>query len=152
MQEIVQFHVPAALHPGKDFLYEFRIRYENIRLWVLTAVDMKSSITWDVTPCSPLKINRCFQPADSECSSETSIDFQRARRRYIQEYRTTYYGNLQRPKCMHTYIHHVIQTYLTNTEQDGWSFNIWFLFGRHSESRSYLRLSRLRIFVVLLKP
>jgi hypothetical protein len=27
---------------------------------VLTAVVMKSTIFWDVTPCSPLKVNRCF--------------------------------------------------------------------------------------------
>jgi hypothetical protein len=28
---------------------------------VLTAVVMKSSIFWDITPCSPLKVNRCFR-------------------------------------------------------------------------------------------
>jgi hypothetical protein len=27
---------------------------------VLTAVVMKSSICWDITPCSPLKVNRRF--------------------------------------------------------------------------------------------
>jgi hypothetical protein len=27
---------------------------------VLTAVVMKSSIFWDITPCSPLKVNRSF--------------------------------------------------------------------------------------------
>jgi hypothetical protein len=27
---------------------------------VLTAVVMKSSIFWDITPCSPLKVNRLF--------------------------------------------------------------------------------------------
>jgi hypothetical protein len=27
---------------------------------VLTAVVMKSSIFWDITSCSPLKVNRCF--------------------------------------------------------------------------------------------
>jgi hypothetical protein len=27
---------------------------------VLTAVVMKSSVFWDITPCSPLKVNRCF--------------------------------------------------------------------------------------------
>jgi hypothetical protein len=31
-------------------------------LWfeVLTAVIMKSTIFWDITPCSPLKVNRCL--------------------------------------------------------------------------------------------
>jgi hypothetical protein len=28
---------------------------------VLTAMVMKSSIFWDITPCSPLKINRSFE-------------------------------------------------------------------------------------------
>jgi hypothetical protein len=27
---------------------------------VLTAADMKLSIFWDITPCSSLKVNRCF--------------------------------------------------------------------------------------------
>jgi hypothetical protein len=27
---------------------------------VLTAVAMKCTIFWDITPCSPLKVNRCF--------------------------------------------------------------------------------------------
>jgi hypothetical protein len=27
---------------------------------VLTAVVMKSSVFWDITLCSPLKVNRCF--------------------------------------------------------------------------------------------
>jgi hypothetical protein len=31
-----------------------------LRLEVLTPVVMKGSIFWDITPCSPLKINRCF--------------------------------------------------------------------------------------------
>jgi hypothetical protein len=27
---------------------------------VLTAMIMKSSVFWDMTPCSPLKVNQCF--------------------------------------------------------------------------------------------
>jgi hypothetical protein len=27
---------------------------------ILTAVVMNSAIFWDMTPCSPLKVNRCF--------------------------------------------------------------------------------------------
>jgi hypothetical protein len=32
----------------------------NVEFEVLTAVVMKSSIFWDTTPCSPLKVNRHF--------------------------------------------------------------------------------------------
>jgi hypothetical protein len=39
---------------------------------VLTAVVMKSSVFWDITPCNPI-----------EDSSETSVDFQQTTRRYI---------------------------------------------------------------------
>jgi hypothetical protein len=84
---------------------------------VLTAVVMKSSIFWDITPCSPLKVNRRFggtcrlhlqdrrisrernqKPCYllfcsayssslrmATCSSETSVDFQRATGRCIPE-------------------------------------------------------------------
>jgi hypothetical protein len=54
-----------------------------VRFEVLTAVIMKGSIFWDITPCSPLKVNRCFGGTyyflkmEAVCSSETSIDFQR---------------------------------------------------------------------------
>jgi hypothetical protein len=36
--------------------HQFSIR----RFWVLTAVIMKSTIFWDITLCSPLKVNRRF--------------------------------------------------------------------------------------------
>ncbi|PNF27679.1 hypothetical protein B7P43_G14588 [Cryptotermes secundus] len=45
--------------------------YDNVKsvgLEVLTAMVMKSTILWDIAPCSPLNINRC--------SFETSADFQ----------------------------------------------------------------------------
>jgi hypothetical protein len=32
----------------------------QVGIEVLTAVVMKSSIFWDITPCSPLKVNQCF--------------------------------------------------------------------------------------------
>jgi hypothetical protein len=74
---------------------------------VLTAVVMESSIFWDITPCSPLKVRArlCLPPAftpvsclaysstlkmEAKCSSETSVDFQRTTRSYIPEYRTLY--------------------------------------------------------------
>jgi hypothetical protein len=31
-----------------------------VRFEVLTAVFMESTIFWDIKPCSPLKVNRCF--------------------------------------------------------------------------------------------
>jgi hypothetical protein len=69
----------------------------------LTAVVTKNSISWDITPRSPLKVDRhfggrcllCLLPAsclayssnlkmDVTCSPETSVNFQRSTRRYIQ--------------------------------------------------------------------
>jgi hypothetical protein len=37
-------------------------QYPQVSLWfeVLTAVLMKSSVLWGITPCSPLKVNRRF--------------------------------------------------------------------------------------------
>jgi hypothetical protein len=75
---------------------------------VLAAVIMKSTIFWDLMPCSPLKANRRFggtyrlrlqdrriNKQDSAysstlkmeaiCSSETSVGFQRTTQRYIPE-------------------------------------------------------------------
>jgi hypothetical protein len=48
-----------------------------VQFEVLTAVVMKSSIFWDITPCNPLKVTRC--------SSETSVDSQRITWHYIPE-------------------------------------------------------------------
>jgi hypothetical protein len=70
---------------------------------VPTPVVMRSSVLWNITPCSPLKINRCFAGKCQTvscwfpvcltvkmetCFSETSIDFQWTTRRYIPEDRT----------------------------------------------------------------
>jgi hypothetical protein len=35
-------------------------RIPHVGFEVLTAVFMKSSIYWDITPCTPLKVNRRF--------------------------------------------------------------------------------------------
>jgi hypothetical protein len=61
-------------------------------------VVIKSSIFWDITPRSPLKVNRRFggtcRPIFTALkmevprSSETSVDFQRSTRRYIRDNRT----------------------------------------------------------------
>jgi hypothetical protein len=57
---------------------------------VLTAEVMKKSVCWDITPCSLLKVNRsfggtCHLILEAKCSSETSVDFQRTKRRHIPE-------------------------------------------------------------------
>jgi hypothetical protein len=40
----------------------------DVGIEVLTAVDMKSNIFWDVTPCSPLKVNQGFGGTSSPSS------------------------------------------------------------------------------------
>jgi hypothetical protein len=50
--------------------------HTNVGFGVLTAVVMKSTIVWDITLCSPLKM-------EAICSPQTSVDFQRTTRRYI---------------------------------------------------------------------
>jgi hypothetical protein len=73
----------------------------DLRFAILTAVVRKSSIFWDITPCSPLKFNRRSRGTyhfhlqggriswarnrreiRATCFSETSVDFQR---RYVLE-------------------------------------------------------------------
>jgi hypothetical protein len=69
---------------------------------------MKSSVFWDITPCSPLKVNRSFGwtyrkqsllfaslwflsstlKMEATCSSETSFYFRRTTRPYSPEYKT----------------------------------------------------------------
>jgi hypothetical protein len=37
--------------------------YANTSVYVcgvLTVVDMKNSVVWDITPCSPMKVNESF--------------------------------------------------------------------------------------------
>jgi hypothetical protein len=79
---------------------------------VVTVMVVKTSIFWDITPCSPFTVNRrfkehvgsiCLPPAftlvscraycsnlkmEATCSSKTPVDFQRTTRRYIPEDRT----------------------------------------------------------------
>jgi hypothetical protein len=45
------FWVKSRGKPNQDFVVGFE---------VLTAVVMKSSIFWNIRPCSPSKVNRCF--------------------------------------------------------------------------------------------
>jgi hypothetical protein len=45
--------------PEKTYAYTWYI-CKNVTFQVLTAVDMKSSIFCNITPCSPLKVNRHF--------------------------------------------------------------------------------------------
>jgi hypothetical protein len=86
-------------------------REDLVGFEVLTAVVMKSNIFWDITPCSPLQVNRhfggtyrlhlfCLPSAftlvscsaysstlkiEAICSSETSVHFHRTIRRYVLE-------------------------------------------------------------------
>jgi hypothetical protein len=84
----------------------------NVGFEVLKAVVLKSSIFWDITPCSPLKANRRLggtyrihlhsrrirqergqhdEGSNKTSSSETSVEFQRSIRRYIQEDMTQHF-------------------------------------------------------------
>jgi hypothetical protein len=38
-----------------------QINFYNVGFEVLTAVVMKSSVFWDITPCSPSKANQCSE-------------------------------------------------------------------------------------------
>jgi hypothetical protein len=40
---------------------------DHVGFEVLTAVVMKSTIFWDITPCSPLKVNRRFEALFATC-------------------------------------------------------------------------------------
>jgi hypothetical protein len=90
-----------------NYLFGVRTQHPNTNnfngiIWtvgfeVVTAVVIKSTIFWDITPCSPLKVNRraftlvscsaysSILTMEAICSSETSVDFQRTTRRYIPE-------------------------------------------------------------------
>jgi hypothetical protein len=54
---------------------------------VLTALVMKSTIFWDITPCSLLSKKPAWKQVASRAirSSETAVDFQRTTRLYIPE-------------------------------------------------------------------
>jgi hypothetical protein len=44
-----------------DFLKNSIDNFDNVGFEVLTVVVMKSTIFWDITPCSPLSVNRRFE-------------------------------------------------------------------------------------------
>jgi hypothetical protein len=98
---------------------DFVKRIMNIWFQVLSAVVIKSSIFWDITPRSPLKVSRhiggllaardlqvsCLSYSSilnmkATWSSETSVVFQHTVRRYIPEDRTIHYK-----KAFHTLDH-----------------------------------------------
>jgi hypothetical protein len=105
------------------------ISYDNFSL-------LKSIIFWDLTPCSPLNVNRrfggtyrlhlqgrkissachllsrCFfcstysstLKMEAICSSETSVDSQRTKRRYIPEDSTLHNRRCENPRCFCIYL------------------------------------------------
>jgi hypothetical protein len=44
-----------------SYIFYAQLFLIHVGFEVLTAVVMKSAIFWDKTPCSPLKVNRCFR-------------------------------------------------------------------------------------------
>jgi hypothetical protein len=90
-------YIPHILHTP---YYSVAEQTAKSRSEVLTAMVMMSSVFWDITPCSPLEINRRFGgtfrllllppysstvKVEASCSSETSVDFQLTTRRCIPE-------------------------------------------------------------------
>jgi hypothetical protein len=53
---ISQF-TPVLRHSAENKL---QVRHTLVGFEILTAVAMRSTIFWDITPCSPLKVNRRF--------------------------------------------------------------------------------------------
>jgi hypothetical protein len=55
-------HKITSVHfPNKTLgLFPYNNKIIDVGIEVLTAVVMKSTIFWDITPCSPLKVNRRF--------------------------------------------------------------------------------------------
>jgi hypothetical protein len=73
------------------------------------------TIFWDITPCSPLSVNRRFGGTyplhfRAICSSDTSVDTQRTSRRYVPEH-----GTLHNHRCENL-ISYKIHTFLPNQE------------------------------------
>jgi hypothetical protein len=92
---------------GPVFVTENVCEY-SFTCWHLISLVMKAYIFWNITPCSPLKVNRPFGGTSRDllviclmlvfclayfstlrmemtCSSETSIDFQRTTLHYVPE-------------------------------------------------------------------
>jgi hypothetical protein len=70
----------------------FTEHFNYVGFEVHTTVVMKSSIFWDITACTPLKVKRRLRGTylaysstpkmEATCSSEMAVDFQRTARRY----------------------------------------------------------------------
>jgi hypothetical protein len=90
-----------ALHPSPFplliALFKGCVLNLSVGSEVFTLVVMKSTIFWDLTPCSPLKVSQHFglppaftlvsltQKMETVCSPEMSIDFQQTTQRYVPE-------------------------------------------------------------------
>jgi hypothetical protein len=53
-------YLPMYLSSVLLMHYYFLTSWEQVGFEVLTAVVMKSINFWDITPCSPLRVNQCF--------------------------------------------------------------------------------------------
>jgi hypothetical protein len=57
----------SSIHKTPDITYIYIHTHTYAGFEVLTAVDMKSSIFWDITPCNPSKANRSFGGTYRHC-------------------------------------------------------------------------------------
>jgi hypothetical protein len=117
-----------------------------------TRTNFKSSVFWDITPYSPLKVNRrfggtyrlCLPPAftlvscsvyssalkmEATCFSKISVDFQRTTRRYIPENSTLH---SQRCENLKSYIEQIpcnaeVKNEWRNTSDPPYALIAWLL-------------------------
>jgi hypothetical protein len=110
--DVSEEHI-ASIFRVEGIIQQEPARHSSSISWIveseaLTAVAMKSTIFWDVTPCSSLKVNWRFRGLPPNftlvsslayssalkmkviCSSETSVDFQWTTQHYISEDSTLY--------------------------------------------------------------
>jgi hypothetical protein len=65
-------HIYTRTHTEENKRIKEETRKERVGFEVLTTVVMKSSIFQDITPCSPLKVNRRIRRPTSELKSNPS--------------------------------------------------------------------------------
>jgi hypothetical protein len=67
--------------------FPFYIPVNFCRIWGSHSVTYEEFMFWDITLCSPLKVNLHLQ-MEATCFSKTSVDFQRTTQHYIPKDRT----------------------------------------------------------------